>query len=163
MNSMDSTTRTMRRRLLAAAATLATTFAAACGNAGGPPAPRDVALGVDICEFCHMSVDEPDFAAQWVSDDGRQLVFDEPGCLIAWLDEHPDARGTAFVADAEGSGWLAADHATFVHGGVSTAMGFDIRAFRSPDAARKVAAETGGSVRDWNSLLTDGAGHAHAH
>ena len=157
------TIQTMRRRVLTGAAAIAVTLAAACGGTSAPPAPRDVVLGVDVCEYCHMSVDEPDFAAQWVAADGRKLVFDEPGCLLAWLDDHAGAKGTAFVADAEGTGWLPATEASFVHGGVSTAMGFDIRAFRSRDAAEKVAAETGGAVRDWATLISKGVGNAHTH
>src|SRR5690606_17455236 len=107
------TIQTMRRRVLTGAAAIAVTLAAACGGTSGPPAPRDVVLGVDVCEYCHMSVDEPDFAAQWVAADGRKLVFDEPGCLLAWLDDHAGAKGTAFVADAEGTGWLPATEASF--------------------------------------------------
>lgn len=138
-------------------------LAAACGGEAGPPAPRELMLGVDVCEYCHMSVDDPGLAAQWVEPGGKRIVFDEPGCLVAWLREHPGRTGEAFVADAEGGGWMPVAEASFVRDGPTTSMGFNVRAYRSGETAARVAEETGGVVRDWTTLLEEGVRHAHAY
>ncbi len=44
-------------------------ISAAVASCGGEPAelaPAEVAWGVDVCERCHMVIDDPDRAAQWV-------------------------------------------------------------------------------------------------
>lgn len=135
---------------------------AGCAAAGAPH-PREIRPGEDACEYCHMAVDDPARAAQWVAFGGRALTFDEPGCLLAWLERNPGATGAPFVADEAGSGWIPAEEATFVRGGTETGMGFGIVAYRSADAAGAAAAERGGEVRSWADLLREGVADAHAH
>ncbi|HEY7614781.1 MAG TPA: nitrous oxide reductase accessory protein NosL [Gemmatimonadales bacterium] len=66
-----------RRRMLVAAAALA----AACAS----PAPRPIALGEEVCRHCHMTIADPRFAAELVTARGRVLVFDDVGCLAAFV------------------------------------------------------------------------------
>lgn len=149
----------MKIRMLFA---LALALLAGCASGPGAPAPREVALGVDACEYCHMSIDDPYRAAQWVRSDGHVHKFDEPGCLLAWLQRSPDAAGAAFVADEEGSGWVPAESARFLRGAVRTDMGFDVLAFRSAQAAAGRAAGSGGAVLDWETIRREGVEDAHA-
>lgn len=135
-------------------------LAAACA---GPrtPAPAEVAYGLDVCDYCHMSVDDGGRAAQWVGADGAVRKFDEPGCLIAWMQRNPATNGAAFVGDAAGRGWVAAEQAFYLRGGVRTGMGFDVLAFTDETAAQARAARVGGEVIDWATLRTEGVDHAH--
>jgi nitrous oxide reductase accessory protein NosL len=153
---------TLRRlvRLLAGVMALSV---AACAGAAGAPGPRDFEIGVDVCEYCHMAVDDPGRAAQWVEPGGRRLFFDEPGCLVAWLQARPGHVGEAFFGDAEDTGWVPAAEVAFIREGPGTGMGFDVVAYRSPDAARQVAAETGGRVVGWHDLLREGVASVHGH
>lgn len=132
-------------------------------GAAGPPSPRELVAGVDVCEYCHMMVDEPGRAAQWLEPGGKALLFDEPGCLVAWLLARPEAAGEAFFGDAGGTGWIPAAEASFIREGPGTGMGFDIVAYRSAEAARHVAAEMGGRVVAWRQLLSEGVAHGHEH
>lgn len=134
---------------------------AACSTASAA-GPREVVAGVDACDYCHMTADDPALAAQWVGADGEIRVFDEPGCLVAWLAERPDAAGEAWVADAAGGGWVPAAEARLVVGGARTGMGFDVVAFRDPAAAAARAAETGGEAVGWSALRERGVEHDHA-
>lgn len=127
-------------------------------TAGVEQGPREVTLGVDACEYCHMTVDDPLRAAQWVSGDGRILTFDEPGCLVAWLQRHPDAEGRAFVADAETGEWLSAQDAVYHLGATRTGMGFDIVSY-----ADGADLPTSGELLRWDELLTRGVRDAHAY
>lgn len=134
-----------------------------CAGAAGPPMPREIVGGVDVCEYCHMTVDDPGRAAQWLEPGGRALLFDEPGCLVAWLAARPGAAGEAFFGDAEGTGWVPADDVSFIRGGPGTGMGFDVVAYRSAAMAQRVAAEMGGRVVDWEELLREGVASGHEH
>lgn len=150
---------------LVAGVLLALAVGAAC--AGSPEGPRSVAVGLDACAGCHMLVDDTTRAAQWVEEGGRILVFDEPGCLVAWLEDHPGAVGRAWVADAVHGAWTPAEDAAFLRDAVATSMGYEVVAYADAEAARARAAEHGGRVQGWRELLDEGVrpggGRAHAH
>lgn len=141
-------------------------ISAAVASCGGEPAelaPAEVAWGVDVCERCHMVIDDPDRAAQWVERTGEARKFDEPGDLVAWLAEGERAEGRAFVGDFAGTGWVPAEAASFVRGAVSTAMGHDVIAYRDRARADSLAAARGGRVVDWSMLLREGVSNDGAH
>lgn len=97
-----------------------------------PEGPAPVAWDKTACAHCRMHVGEPGFAAQLQLNDGRVLDFDDPGCLVKWLDAHPqDARddaihGTWFHHRSEDR-WLSRAEAGFVEA-VPSPMGFGLAA-----------------------------------
>jgi copper chaperone NosL len=141
-----------------AAAWLLFTTTACAGS--GPIRPAEIAYGIDACDYCHMSVDEPELTAQWVRADGRVHAFDEPGCLVAWLQREGEPAGAGFVADADGDGWIPLAEAHYVRGGRQTTMGYDVIAFRDADAAAGRAEERDGMVLTWDALRREGVEHA---
>ena len=149
----------MRSSLLRISISLAQ---AACATADAAPRPREITYGVDACDQCHMSVDDPGLAAEWLGIDGAAHEFDQPGCLVAWLANHPSADGTGFVRDYGGGGWVRADSATYVIGGRRTDMGFSVTAFRARADADARAAEIHGRTLGWAALRTEGVPDAHA-
>jgi hypothetical protein len=60
-----------------------------------------------------MLISDPVFAAQLESAEGETLSFDDPGCLLATLDAHPDPRALWFHHARE-ERWLAGGEAGFV-------------------------------------------------
>lgn len=135
---------------------------AGCGGAGDR-GPRAVTLGVDACDYCHMAVGDERLAAQWVPASGPIAVFDEPGCLLAWLERNPGAEGRAYVAVAPGGEWVPADSAVYLAGAVRTGMGFDVIALASPAAAAGRAVDGEGEMMTWAELERKGVGDAHRH
>lgn len=125
--------------------------------------PREIVLGVDVCERCHMIIDDANMAAQWVENDGTTHVFDEPGELVAWLEEGDRAAGVGFVADLAGAGWVDVYAASFVRGATRTFMGFGVVAFADRARADSLAFARGGVVLDWNALQAGGVSGAHTH
>ena len=49
------------------------------------PGPRPIALGEEVCRHCHMTIADPRFAAELVTTRGRVYVFDDVGCLAAFV------------------------------------------------------------------------------
>lgn len=138
---------------------------AGCSGGTGTRSPKELALGVDACSFCHMSVDDARRAAQWIPEKGQAEVFDEPGCLAAWLRGRPDEPGYAWVADEESGRWVVAEEAHYLVDAVGTGMGFDAVAFadRAAAEARLASAGRGGEIIDWNALIARGGTVAHVH
>lgn len=138
---------------------------AGCSAAPAGPRPREVRAEVDACDYCHMRVDDARMAAQLVEAGGRVRMFDEPGCLLAWMEAHPGAAaaGAAFVADAATGAWVPAAEALWVHPGARTEMGFDLAAFAGRAAAEARARTTGGAVLEWDAVRRKGVADAHAH
>ena len=73
-----------RRRLLVGAATLALVGCGGSADAGKPP---KIDYGRDACERCRMIISEERFAAALVDQDGRKTLFDDPGELVAIVQE----------------------------------------------------------------------------
>lgn len=146
------------RTVVVGVAVVATAVAAACAGTAAERVPRDLAWEVDVCEYCHMSVDDPLRAAQWIPQEGPILTFDEPGCLIAWLQRNPGAVGRAYVADGQSGEWVSARDAVYVVGGVRTGMGFDVVSY-----AREGGAKETGELLHWDELMARGVRDAHAH
>ena len=99
----------MRGRRLAGAA-LGVALLAACGRAS-QPAP--IAFDREPCAHCRMLTSDPAWAAQLESADGEVASFDDPGCLLAALDAHPNPRALWFHHLRE-ERWLAGDEVGFV-------------------------------------------------
>lgn len=145
------------------AAVRAATLVALLTGCGGEleRGPRPLTLGVDACDYCHMAVDDPARAAQWVPASGPPVVFDEPGCLLAWLRRHPGAEGRAYVAVEPGGAWVPADSVRYLVGVVRTGMGFDVVALAPAGGAADRLA--GGELLSWRELQRKGVADAHAH
>lgn len=92
-----------------------------------PDEPQPVAWDRVSCAHCQMLVSEPAFAAQLITQDGEVLVFDDPGCALAYIR----AQGTKihrlwFYSQAAG-GWLAPDDVAFA-AVAHTPMGYGLMA-----------------------------------
>jgi copper chaperone NosL len=112
-----------------------------------------IAYGTDVCAYCRMTIDDESLAAAFEEERGHTHPFGEPGCLAAWLKEHTDARGVAWVRDASGEGWLRADDAFFARG-LRTPMAYGLAAFRDRDAALVATRPAGAEPLTWAAVLT---------
>lgn len=92
-----------------------------------PDTPQPVAWNHQACAHCRMAVGEPAHAAQLVTTDGEVLFFDDPGCLMRYLDERAPAVHRIWFHDRSEARWLGADEVGFVPG-ATTPMGFGLAA-----------------------------------
>lgn len=129
------------------------------GCSGGGPRPVEIVLNEDACSFCRMAISERRFAAELVTREGRVELFDDVGCLAAWVAEQGRPAGSAaFVVDYGSGGWLAAEGAAYVRSpALPTPMGHGLAAFADRAAAEAAATgELGGEVVGWDQV-TEGA------
>lgn len=133
-------------------ASVAVLLALVAGCGGGSPQPATLVLDEDACSFCRMAVSERQFAAQLVTAGGTAEMFDDVGCLAAWLQEHDRPPGSAvFVVDFAGGGWLPAEEAAYVRSAkLPTPMGYGLAAFPDRAAAQTAVARLGGEVVTWD-------------
>ena len=137
---------------LAAAAGLALLLACAA------PAPRPIVYGSDQCAHCHMTIADPRYAAELVTKTGKVLVFDDIGCLTAFLAAGDVAPATvhstwahdylapdAFIRTAE----LQFVRSTAFH----TPMSSGIIAVARSSSADSLGAAAHGERLDWAQVL----------
>jgi copper chaperone NosL len=152
--------RTARRWGLAAALSLATGHCA-------KPAPRPVAYGREVCAYCHMTVADPRFGGQLVTRKGQVFVFDDAGCLAAFVHEgtvHPDQIAALWVNDFLVSDRLL-DATTAVYlepDSTRTPMGSGVIAVPPGPPADTLQSRLGGQTLTWQQVL-DRSEVTHSH
>lgn len=127
---------------------------AACGR----PGPQPIAWGAQECDWCHMAVVQPAFAAQLVLRTGKAYVFDDPGCLAAFV------REGSVAADAVHSLWvqdyldpdappLRVEDAVFLRSdALRTPMDHRLAALRPGPRADSLRAALGGELVGWGEV-----------
>jgi copper chaperone NosL len=150
----------MRRRTVVAAMLLAVLPLIGCAD--GPP---EVALNLDSCEHCRMTISDPRFAAAATTSGGRTVRFDSIECLANWVNDHPDDWQKLWVTDATAPGTLLPIEGMRFHRGAegSTPMGKGfaaVAATSAPDA-------WDGPVLTWTELrsavASEGLAPQHQH
>lgn len=93
-----------------------------------PTGPEPIAWDHEACAHCRMSVGEPRFAAQLQTTDGRVLDFDDPGCLLRYLDDHKVQIHAVYFHHFKEDRWLPIDKVAFVSSASPTPMGYGLGA-----------------------------------
>ena len=140
------------RALGAMVALLALT--AGCGRSGPPPIAYD---GSVSCEYCRMTVTDPRYGAELITEKGKVLAFDSIECLASYYAQAAGrgAAPRAWVSDFQHPGTLIpADSARYLRGGPSSPMALNVLAVSpaaSTDDLRRQLG--GGDVMTWSAVL----------
>jgi nitrous oxide reductase accessory protein NosL len=113
----------------------------------------------DVCSRCRMAISDKRFAGEIMVEVGVARKFDDLGCLLKDLKEHP-ARDEppAFAVDFGSRQWINMKKAYFVRSpGIVTPMGSGLIAFKNRSDAERAATKYGGQVLNYADL-TAGAG-----
>jgi copper chaperone NosL len=139
---------------------VATLLLAACAS----PGPREVVVGTDLCQHCHMTVADPRFVSQLVTTTGRVLVYDDAGCLATALQDEVvtgEQVRSLWVTDfLSPAGLLEAPAAWFVRApSLSTPMASGLAAVATAAQADSLATALGGEVLRWDAVRISPHGH----
>jgi copper chaperone NosL len=130
-----------RRALLAAAIVGLAAIGACRRREAWPPSPASVALGEDTCADCRMIVSDDRFGAQLHDRSGNVAVFDDAGCLRAYVSQRPFEIEGVFARSFRSRAWVRGDRAWVVESrALSSPMGHGVAAFEDEASARDEAA-----------------------
>jgi len=116
--------------------------------------PPDIRYGEDVCDECRMIINEPRFAAAYVTRQGEVRRFDDIGDMVQYHRKHAEEVAVFWVHDFETEEWLRADQAVFVISSeIHTPMGHGIVAVRDRGRAERLMASLRGKVLTWQELL----------
>lgn len=127
--------------------------------------PQPVALGQDNCTACGMTIEDPKFACEYITDKGKCFKFDDVSCLFHYLHKQEIADSTLlkiYVADYETPDSLIdIKHAALVLGqDIKSPMNGGVAAFKSMAHAEQFAKKTRSILLDtWERLRIQHAGH----
>lgn len=113
---------------------------AACAKTG----PQEIAVGKDQCDNCKMTITEPKYATQLITEKGRNYKFDDIACMKDYENSNAETTGnaTTYVADFPSGQFIESNTATFIKGGdIKSPMGGNTQAFKDKAAAEKAATE----------------------
>ena len=105
----------------------------ACRNGAEP-----IAFGEDQCAFCRMTIADPTFGAELVTDKGRVLKYDAAECLINHLEaDAPPHEQLLVIAYDDPRQLYPVDSLTFVIAPeYRSPMGANLAGFRSAEHAK---------------------------
>ncbi|MBC8514957.1 nitrous oxide reductase accessory protein NosL [bacterium] len=127
---------------------------ASCRGIAQAEEPPSLRLGVDICDYCSMMIDDIRFASAYVTTEGKVRRFDDIGGLLITLKERGESIQSVWVHDISSLSWIDGEKAIYVHGGTMTPMGYALSAFSLHEEAERFAQESGGIVMSWEEILT---------
>jgi copper chaperone NosL len=146
-------------RFVSAFALLLVLFSAACSAPqSDEPQPPEIHYGLDLCDACGMTIDDPRFASATLLKNGEYRKFDDIGDMIVYHMDRPDQQVAAwFVHDHDSEEWTRAEEAFYVISTeIESPMGHGIFAFATREAAEKYATElTSAQVMNFEETRAD--------
>jgi copper chaperone NosL len=92
-----------------------------------PDRPVPIVWNRESCAHCRMAIGDPSFAAQLASDTGEVWSFDDPGCLLRFVDERRPTVHRMWFHEHGRDTWLGSAEVGFSTGAVSP-MGWGLAA-----------------------------------
>ncbi|MCZ2083540.1 MULTISPECIES: nitrous oxide reductase accessory protein NosL [unclassified Kaistella] len=112
--------------------------------------PQEIAVGKDQCENCKMTITEPKYATQLITQKGRLYKFDDISCMNDYETSNSEAigAGKTYVADFPSGKFIEAKTATLIKGGqIKSPMGGNTQAYQDKATAEKAATELQATIQ----------------
>lgn len=120
------------------------------------PSPKPIQYGTDKCDFCRMTVVDPQFAAELVTDKGKVYKFDAIECMVQYRQANSESTfALQLVNDYLREGVLhEADSCTYlISPELPSPMGANLSAFSDRASAEDYQREKTGQLYTWEGLL----------
>jgi copper chaperone NosL len=117
--------------------------------------PDAIKYGHDTCEYCHMNISDPRYAAEFVTQKGRIYKFDSIGCLVEFYNKLKENPKIVFVADyISPHNFIDASTAQFFDSqDIAGPMGPTPVASASLVELQKISETTKGVMKDWKDIF----------
>ncbi|MCU0400581.1 MAG: nitrous oxide reductase accessory protein NosL [Algoriphagus sp.] len=121
--------------------------------------PRPIAFGQDGCQHCKMTLMDPKFGAELVTEKGKVYVFDDVNCMLQYLDT-PEGKDQQYkhilVTDYElPNALIDASNAFYLKGeSFQTPMASQVVAFSTYEKMEHYKSAQGGIFLAWGELQT---------
>ncbi len=120
------------------------------------PKPQPINYGSDGCEYCRMTITEPEFGSQVVNNQGRSFKFDSVECMAAYdlTTDNPENIHSLWVPNfLERDEWIEANEAVYLHSEtLRSPMGLSLSAYADRASAEQMLQEHGGEIIDYNRV-----------
>lgn len=118
---------------------------AACQSADVFEEPPEILYGQDICAECSMIINDPRFAAAYVTTEGQIRLFDDIGDMLAHDTRIQEEVQVYWVHDFNSEKWTRATEATFVlNNELLSPMSWGVAAFKTAADATSYRTMQGG-------------------
>jgi copper chaperone NosL len=113
--------------------------------------PEPINFGEDYCDYCKMSIVDPKYGAELVTDKGRIYKFDAVECMIPFIHENGEMTFSLqlVVAFDEPKKLFPIDQVVFAHSKIyQSPMGANVAAF-----VDKSKMEPSSEIMSWKKLV----------
>ncbi len=119
--------------------------------------PEKFNYGKDICADCSMTIMDPKFGAEIITNKGKVFKFDDAHCIVNFIKagkvKQQDIKQTLFIDYNNSDNFLNAESSAFVISPqLKSPMNSNVAAFSTKEKAEQVAQKTGGEMRSWSDL-----------
>ncbi len=118
---------------------------------------ESVKLNTDHCDNCGMTISDPKFATEILTQKGRVYKFDDIACMITYRNEHVEKLSSAdfYVSSFTGTNNLTdVKNIVLINSElIGSPMGGNIAGFDNKDSAALYAIKFDASVISWSSLM----------
>jgi copper chaperone NosL len=118
--------------------------------------PVSIACGEDECDNCKMTISDPKYGAELISDKGKVFKFDSIECLADYSNKVESGTiGSLWVTDfSNPENFINAKEAFYLKSKkLRSPMGLNLSAFKNSVDLEKVINEFSGHKISWDELL----------
>lgn len=117
--------------------------------------PEPINTESDACYFCKMTISQPNFAAEWITNKGKLYKFDDIHCLKGYLKiKDKEEQGEVWLAShlQPSNFHLAQDAWLLQSDNLRSPMGGNTAAFGSESDAQMMQQKLNGNIVRWKDV-----------
>lgn len=116
--------------------------------------PEPITYGKDYCQFCKMTIMEPQFAGELITKKGKVFKFDDVSCMVKYvnLENQPEAEyAFILINDYTHKDFVNVAEAHFVHDeNIKSPMGGQTIAFKEKLSANNIPTQVSKDFKELN-------------
>ncbi|WP_411894214.1 nitrous oxide reductase accessory protein NosL [Winogradskyella sp. A2] len=119
--------------------------------------PQPINYGIDMCNFCQMTIVTKTHAAQMVTDKGKQFKFDAIECMIRFLDDKQNLipKSNLLITNYSTPGTMtnAITASYVICEEITSPMGANLTGFASEQNAKEMINSPSAKLYNWNTIF----------